>query len=191
MSDRIIRYYYDALNERRFADAARLFADDSRFSWVPFRETQAGQAGFREFIDRWGSAFPNAQFRIAHVEQPAEWTCDVDLVASGTHIGSLDAGIYQFKPTSHNVAIPMRQRFEFDGRERITYTSVSMNVQELIAQLSALDFARFDEYMAEMTRLHATLAAAKDDPARWQEAVERLGRYLDAARHALRPYYHR
>ena len=35
MNDALIRHYYDCFNERRFTDAATLFADDALLEHIP------------------------------------------------------------------------------------------------------------------------------------------------------------
>src|SRR5205823_5070558 len=98
MGDALIRHYYACFNERRVAEAVTLFADDAILEHIPFGQVQRGGTGYIRFVESWLAAFANAALTLEHVEQRNHTMCEVYLVATGTHVGVLDVGIYQFKP---------------------------------------------------------------------------------------------
>lgn len=188
--DTLIRHYFNAFNERRFAQGAALFAPESRFAWIPFGDPRRGEEGYRDFIERWVAAFPNAQLRIERVEQRGDRRCEIEVLATGTHAGTLDMGVYCFKPTQITIALRARQVFEFEG-EQIVYTSLSMDSQELTRRLTTLDAGALETHLARIVQLRSAIAEAVSDERRLREVAEQLGRELDAARRILRPYYSR
>jgi predicted ester cyclase len=189
-ADRLVRHYVDSFNERRFADAAALFAPDSRFTWIPFSDPRQGQDGYAEFVERWGAAFSQAQLRIERVEQRGDRMCEVNLLATGTHIGTLVMGVFHFTPTHTNIAVPMKHVFEFVD-ESIVYASLSVDSQELVRQLTTLNLSALDAHLGQIVGLRSELATANGDDRRLTELADRLGRELDAARRLVRPYYRR
>lgn len=189
-ADTLIRHYFNAFNERRFAQGAALFASESRFAWIPFGDPRQGEDGYRDFIERWAGAFPNAQLRIEHVEQRGDRGCEVRVLVTGTHAGSLELGIYRFEPTQATIAVRARQVIEFEG-EQIVYTSLSMDTQELMRQLTTLDTRALDAQLERIVRLQSALREAGTDTQRVRDVADQLGREIDVARHMLRPYYHR
>jgi hypothetical protein len=52
-----------------------------------------------------------------------------------------------------------------------------------------VDHTRLLQSVERIRQLGDQLAAVQHDPIRAREAVDRLGRELDAARHTVRPYF--
>jgi hypothetical protein len=100
----LIWRYVDGFNTRRFADVAALFGTDARFAWIDFADPKPAQEGFREFVERWGGAFLNSHLRIERVAPRGGGLVEVDLLATGTHIGTLDMRMYHFAPTQLTIA---------------------------------------------------------------------------------------
>lgn len=141
-------------------------------------------------MERWGAAFSHAQMRIEHVEQRGDRMCEVDLLATGTHIGTLVMGALHFTPTHAQIAVPMRHVFDFVD-EKIVYGSLSVDSQELIRQLTTLNLPALDAHLDQIARLRSELAGVNSDDRRLTELADRIGRELDAARRLVRPYYRR
>jgi predicted ester cyclase len=190
MGDALIRQYYDCFNRRRFREAAALFARDVVVEHPPFL-TQHGSEAFFAFAEMWAEAFPDGQLRIDQVEQRGDTICEVNLVATGTHEGTLKLGAYGvFKPTHAQLNLRLRQLFEVRF-ERITFSSLSFDVQGLVRQLARVDFPSLLASLERLNELRLAAVAAAGDERRRLELSERIGAELDAARHALRPHFAR
>lgn len=188
--DALIRGYYDGLNARRFDEAAQVFASEAMLEYLPLGEPLRGRHSSVEFARRWLEACPDGRFRIERVEQRGDLLCEVDLIASGTHIGRLDLGMYQFKPSQVAVTIRLRQLFEFRNG-RVIFSSVSFDVHDLVRQLASVDYGSLQRRLHEIGRLSHELSRAEGDPHQRREICDRLGRELDAARQVIRPYFYR
>ena len=117
MGDALIRHYYACFNERRVAEAVTLFADDAILEHIPFGQVQRGGTGYIRFVESWLAAFANAALTLEHVEQRNHTMCEVYLVATGTHVGVLDVGIYQFKPQGIETRLHVRELLDIrDGK---------------------------------------------------------------------------
>ena len=130
----LIREYYKCFNERRFADAAEFFTDDAVIEHAPFGTTRRGPAGYIEAARFCTGILPDVQLQLIHVEQRGDTICEVDLVGTGTHLGDMDMGtLGVFKATGRKGTLRIREMLEIRGG-RITYSSVSYDMQELIAK---------------------------------------------------------
>ncbi len=133
----LIREYYSCFNERRLRDAAELFAPDGVLDHTPFGKTQTGGDGYIRFAEMWIRAFPDGQLHIERVEQRGDTICEVDLIGTGTHQGDFDMGAYGFfKATGVKATLRCRELLEIRGG-KITYSSLTVDVHDLIRQLSA------------------------------------------------------
>jgi len=131
----LIREYYSCFNERRFNDSAELFSKDAVLEHGPIGRRQHGGAGYVEFAEMWVRAFPDASLAIVHVEQHGDTICEVDLIGTGTHLGTFDLGPGgTFKPTGARATLRLRELLEIRV-EKITYSSLSFDLHELIQQL--------------------------------------------------------
>jgi predicted ester cyclase len=132
----LIREYYACFNERRFSDGADLFAEDGILEHPPFGETKHGREGYLEFGRMWVEAFPDGRLKIEHVEQRGDTICEVDLIGTGTHRGDFNMGGYGvFKATGVKATLRFRELLEIRG-SKITYSSLTFDVHDLIRQLS-------------------------------------------------------
>jgi hypothetical protein len=135
----LIREYYTCFNERRFTDAAELFTSDAVLKRPLFGTLKNGGDGYLQLANLWVNAFPDSTVRIEHVEQRGDTICEVDLVLTGTVVGVLDLPSYgAFPSTGGIVTLELRELLEIRGR-KITYSSVSFDVAELIRQVSGKD----------------------------------------------------
>jgi predicted ester cyclase len=132
----LIREYYACFNERRLSDAAELFTSDAVLERGPFGTLKNGGEGYLRLVESWLKAFPDSKVRIEHVEQRGDTICEVDLTLTGTHRGDLDVpGHGVFKPAGTAVTIRVGELLEIRG-SKITYSSVSFDAPDLIAQLT-------------------------------------------------------
>lgn len=191
MSDQLIREYYKCFQERRFTDAAKLFADDAVVERPPFALTLRGGSAYVRFAERWLEAFPDARVTIQHVENRNETVCEVDLIATGTHMHALDLGPFGlFKPSSIQTTLRMRELLEV-AAGRIIYSSLSFDLHDLVYQLANVDYAALDARLEAIQQLRKELDRGRHDRQVQREVTDRLGRELDAARLILRPWFRR
>jgi predicted ester cyclase len=191
MSDQLIRDYYRCFNERRLADAGALFSDDAVLEMPPFVQDATGADAYAQFADTWLRAFPDAQFRMDRLEQRGDTMCEVDLLATGTHQGLLDLGAWGFlQPSGVRLTLRLRELLEVrDGK--IVYATLAFDIDHLVRELSQVDYRKLKACLATVWELSDELAKVQGDVERQREVTDRLGRALDAARHAVRPHVKR
>jgi predicted ester cyclase len=131
----LIREYYACFNERRFSDAAELFADDAVIEHAVMGSRQHGGSGYTRFAEMWVKAFPDARLAIIRVEQHGDTICEVDLMGTGTHLGPFDLGAAGlFAASGNHARLPFRELLEVRVG-KITYSSLAFDLHELIRQL--------------------------------------------------------
>ena len=187
--DALLRLFYECFNERRFSDDRLLFTDDVVFELLPSERPLRGRRAFELFVARWSAAFPDAHLLPVHVEQRGESMCEVELTASGTHLGLFDLGAYRFKPTGLAVQLRLRQLFEFH-EGRIAFTSVTFDLQNLVGQLATIDLRAVDTHLDAVNLLRGDLGRAGDEPAR-RDVADKMIVEVDALRKVLRPPHSR
>jgi len=134
----IIRQYYEFYNQRRFHESAELFAADAVIEHAPFgKVSPSGGKGYVESAERSIRAFPDARIEVLGVQPHGDTIFEIDMVATGTHRGLLDLGTYgQFEPAGAFVRVRHREVLEIRSG-LITYASVTLDVNDLVSQLSA------------------------------------------------------
>lgn len=191
MSDQLVRDYYRCFNERRIVTAGALFAADAVVEMPPFVQRAHGADAYTQFADTWLRAFPDAVFTVQRVEQRNETMCEVDLVATGTHLGLLDLGEFGLlRPSGVRLALRLRELLDIrDGH--ITYASLSFDLNGLVRQLNRIDYEHLMLSLDTIRHLADDLANADPDSEQQRDVTERLGRALDAARLVVRPQFQR
>lgn len=136
MAHLLIREYYACFNERRFAEGADLFAEDGILEDPALGKTKRGREGYLEHVRMWVQAFPDGHLKIDRVEQRGDTICEVDLIGTGTHRGDFNMGGYGvFKATGVQATLRFRELLEIRGG-KITYSSLTFDVHDLIRQLT-------------------------------------------------------
>ena len=185
-AEALIRTHYDDFNARRLEVAAARFHPTARI------ENIAGQAGhgadgFLLLAQQWLSAFPDGRVLLESVRPRGAGMYDAELVAEGTHSGTLALGSWSFRPSNVHVRFPARELFQIEaGQFRLA--SLSFDLQDLVRQLAAVDTRKLLEHVARIHQLGEYLSSA-EDPTRQRELIDRLGSQLDSARHVVRPYF--
>jgi len=123
------RQYYRLFNERRFEEAEACVDPQAVFIYPAAKEHIVGRAAYRELVQRWAQAFPDASLMIVRV-QVSDDTARTDWIATGTQEGVLDLpGLPGISPTHRQAELPMREtirvvnglivesRMEFDPDE--------------------------------------------------------------------------
>jgi hypothetical protein len=189
-NERLIREFYEAFNERRLTEAAGFFAPHAVLEHAPIRVQKDGGEGYLEFVRIWTGAFPDAMLTVERVASGDGLTYDVDIVAGGTHLGTLDMGSAgRFKPTGSPVTLHVRQILEIqDGR--MGFSSLAFDVHDIVQQLVSVDATRLLEHLERIRQLGVRLAATPESEIlERRNHIERLGAELDAARNVVRPYF--
>jgi hypothetical protein len=188
-TERLIRDYYARFNARQLADAAGMLAADAVMEAPPFTAAADGRKSYERFTRLWLAAFPDACLDVEGIVHRSDTLHEVNLVATGTHTGLLDLGAYgRFKPTGERTTLRLRELIEILNGQ-ITYSNVSLDVHDLTRQLSIIDYEALSTHLERVDRLRAQLAEAGDDKDRRRYVAERIGRELDAARLAVRPWF--
>jgi hypothetical protein len=188
MSETQIRAYYTCFNERRFGDAAALFTSDAIVQHIPLGNTERGARAYQRFAETWVRAFPDGILDATRIASRGDTLWEVDLRASGTHLGALELGSFgTFKPTGAHTTLRLRELLDLrDGS--IVFSSLSLDVRDLIQQLTVIDYTTLMRHLDRIADLRTELAHATD-PDRQRDVAQRLGRELDATRHVIRPYF--
>ena len=132
----LIRTYYENYNARRFRESADLFAKDAVIEHAPFGRTSNGGAGYVASAERSFHAFPDAQLEVLAISAHGDTTYEIDLMATGTHSGTLDLGSYGcFEASGTFIRVRHREVLEIRGG-LITYASVTLDVTDLLAQMT-------------------------------------------------------
>src|SRR5437899_5623496 len=113
-----IRSYYSCFNERRFKDAASMFTSDAIVLHIPFGQAERGARAYYRFAETWIRAFPDAVFLVERIGSRGGTLWDVDLRATGTHLGPLELGSFgSFKPTCTEATLRLRELLDLrNGR---------------------------------------------------------------------------
>lgn len=190
MSESLVRLYYACFNQRRLADAAKLFADNAVLEYIPFGQQQYGGDGYIRFANAWVNAFPDGMFEVHGIEARGETLYEVDLLGTGTHRGGLDIGVHLFAPTGTKARLRLQELLDIrDGK--IASSTLRLDLGDLIQQLVTVDYAELIDRLERIRQLGDELSRAQSDAARQRDIANRLGLELDAARKALRPHFNR
>jgi len=190
MSESLIQRYYDAFNARRIPEASSMFNVDAVLAHASFERQFRGPDAYARFVESWLQAFPDAHLKVERVGFKGDTIAEVDLVAEGTHCGTLQLGSYgSFERTGQRVALRVRELLEL-RHGRISYAAWSFDTPELVRQLVPIDYA---ELTIRLDRLRG-LRQILDDTTRAdcrRTIAEEIGRELDAARLVVRPWFRR
>ena len=179
--------HFADFNARRLEEAARRFHPDAPLEHVTGCVAY-GPDGYRLFATQWLDAFPDAALTVEAIQRRSTGLYDVDLVATGTHRGTLVLGSWVLRPTNFAIRLPARQLLQVqDGLFR--FATLSFDLQNLVRQLATVDVAKLLQHVARIQQLGEQLAAAQQDPPRQRELIDRLGAQIDGARHVVRPFY--
>jgi hypothetical protein len=186
----LISRYYAAFNQRQFADAAACVAADAVLDQWPFLQQECGGIGYLQFVSAWMRAFPDAVFGIRSVTPRDANVLEVLLEATGTHQGPVDIGGWVFQPTGSQVTFGLREVMELRAG-KIAFSSVVYDLHDIVEKLTQVDTTNLLNHLDRLRHLADTLRTALPQSARAREIMSDIGAELDAARHAVRPYYKR
>ena len=123
--------YYQAFNERRFADNAEMFTADAVIQHRPTGRPLQGPDGYIESAQMETTTFPDLQLRILRVEQRGDTIVEVHLSATGTHLGDWTSDtLGRLKATGRVKMFHIRETLEIRGG-KITFSGLTYDLQEL------------------------------------------------------------
>ena len=188
-TERLIHGYYARFNARQLAEALEMFSAEAVMEAPPFTAAADGRKSYERFTRLWLVAFPDASLAVESIVHRSDTLHEVNLLATGTHTNLLDLGAYgRFKPTGERTTLRLRELIEIQNG-LITYSNVSLDVHDLTRQLSIIDYDSLVSHLDRIDRLRSQLAEAGDDKERRRYVAERIGRELDAALLAVRPWF--
>ena len=183
----LIQQHYADFNARRLDAAARRFHGEARIEHVTGR-VEHGPDGYYLFASRWLEAFPDGRFKVECIRPRGRRMYDVDLIATGTHTGTLAFGSWVFGATNLDVRLSARELFHIhDGC--FDFASLSFELHDLVGQLTSVDVPKLLQHLGRIEELGRALSATDGHPQRQRELIDRIGRHLDEARHVARPYF--
>lgn len=94
----IVRIPYEAFNDRDFERVSTIVAPDAKVTNVVTGETFEGPAGFRQYLQTWASAFPDARLEVTNIVA-GELAAAVEFTGKGTNTGPLMTPIGEIPPT--------------------------------------------------------------------------------------------
>lgn len=189
ISKSFVHEYYAAFNERRIGDASALFALDATLEHMPLGKTFRGPDAYTEFAGLWLQAFPDAVLMIDRIETRGDTIVEVDVVAEGTHVGTLQLGSFgSVKPNGNRMAIRIRELLELRGG-KIGYSCLSFDTQAFVRQLADVDYVQLAKHLDRLQILRDELRQSSGDFDRRHCVTEQLGKELDAARLIVRPWF--
>jgi SnoaL-like polyketide cyclase len=183
----LIEQYYRCFNERRLADAAALFTDDAEIEFAPGKPEHGGQ-GYLRVAQAWLRAFPNAHVIVERIERRNDTVSEVYLVGTGTHRDTLEFGVYRFKASGTDAVLHIRELLDVQNG-KITASAVTIDTNDLIGQLTQIDYIELGKRLDRICGLRDALARAGGDTERRRELANQIGFELDAARRTVRPHF--
>jgi predicted ester cyclase len=94
----IARIPYEAFNDRDFERVSSIVAPGAKVTNILTGETFEGPTGFRQYLQTWASAFPDARLEITNIVA-GEHGAAVEFTGRGTNSGPLMTPIGEIPPT--------------------------------------------------------------------------------------------
>lgn len=85
---KIVQILYDAFNDRDFERVSSIIAPSAKVTNILTGETFEGPAGFRQYLQTWASAFPDARLEVTNIVA-GEHGAAVEFTGRGTNTGPL------------------------------------------------------------------------------------------------------
>jgi steroid delta-isomerase-like uncharacterized protein len=114
---RIVQNIHPLWNDREFDRIlSEMIAEDVEWTNVPTGQTFRGHEGFREFMQGWADAFPDAKTEDTAAYAGEEFGV-TEFVGRGTHEGPLKSPAGEIPPTGRSVEFNLCEVYEFrDGK---------------------------------------------------------------------------
>ncbi len=95
---KIVQIFYEAFNDRDFERVSSIVAPNAKVTNVLTGETFEGPPGFRQYLQTWASAFPDARLDVTNIVAGEHGTA-VEFTGRGTNTGPLMAPAGEIPPT--------------------------------------------------------------------------------------------
>ena len=128
----LILEYITSFNERRLQDAAAMFTHDAVIQHRPGSGLLKGPDGYLASARMAIGSFPDLRLQILRVEQRGDTIAEIDLSATGTHMGDWTAEtLGTVKATGQPKTFRVRETLEIRGG-KITFSGLTYDLQDLI-----------------------------------------------------------
>lgn len=107
---RVVRAHYALFNKRDFDQAAILNTPDATWVNVATGETFRGPEGYRQFVQGWATAFPDAVVEVIHLVADEDGAA-AEFIGRGTHNGPLKGPAGEIPPTGRAIEMPFCEVF--------------------------------------------------------------------------------
>lgn len=98
----LVRAHFDAYSGREFDKCLEMVTDDIRWTNIPFNVAFTGKKAYRDYLQNWITAVPDAKVEVVNVVAGPEWTA-VEFVGRGTHSGPFIGPRGNVPPTHRKV----------------------------------------------------------------------------------------
>jgi steroid delta-isomerase-like uncharacterized protein len=132
-TESLVRSLYDIFNDRALDRIRQYITDDYEVSSIATGETFRGADGYRQFMQRWIDAFPDAHVEIVNIVASEDGAC-VEFRGSGTQTGTFGTPMGDIPPSGKHVEVPFCDVHHLrDGR--VTHSHMYFDVATLMRQL--------------------------------------------------------
>lgn len=131
---KVIRAHFDAVNQRRIAQVAETInASDAAWTSVPAGMTFRGPAGYKQFLDVWLTAFPDARVEVESISAGDDFAV-AEFRGVATHTGPLRTPSGEIPGTGKTIDLPFCEVYRLAGG-RITSCRLYFDVMTLLRQI--------------------------------------------------------
>jgi hypothetical protein len=129
----LIQKYFQAFNERRFADAAEMFTRDAVIQHRPGTRLQ-GPDGYVESARMATTTFPDLQLQVLQVEQRGDTIFEIYLRGNGRHLADWTTSVLgTLKATGTEKTFHVRETLEIRGG-KITFSSLTYDLHDFLGK---------------------------------------------------------
>ena len=111
-TEELVRANVDYFNDRELDEGQRHVTADFEWTVVPFDKSYRGPKGYRESMQLWIDAFPDARCEITRVIAQGNFVV-VEFRGKGTHNGALEGPQGKIAPSGKRVDLPLVDVYEF------------------------------------------------------------------------------
>jgi len=136
----IARIPYDAFNAREFNRVAEITAPDAKWVNIITGETFRGPDGFKQYLEVWARAFPDARLTITNIVADDD-SAVVEFAGIGTNSGPLPTPIGELPPTGRRAEQRFCDVYDIDNG-KVTQVRTYFDVSSLMAYVNVPDLMR-------------------------------------------------
>lgn len=129
----IARRLFEAFNDRHIEDGIGLVSEDLLWRDLPLDLTLGGKGGYRQWVEGWLAAFPNARVEMGNIVENEGWVA-VEGIARGVQSGMMVLPGREVGPTGRAVELPFSLVMQI-VRGRIFRARIYYDAATLLRQL--------------------------------------------------------